>query len=82
MGFLEFLMSSFMIVSIGEGLNCYFPYHDGEMDNEGMICQWEHESFYYDKNEDKWVLLPIDYDDNWVEAMCRERYWRKKNVAE
>ena len=79
MGFIEFLMSSFMIVSIGEGLNCYFPYHDGEMDNEGMICQWEHESFYYDEDLEKWILKEEGIDDSWIEEKFRKRYWRKRN---
>ena len=47
-----------------------------------MVCQWEHESFYYDEKEDKWILLPIDPDDSWVEAKFRKRYWEKINVDE
>ena len=77
MGFIEFIISAFMVVSIGEGLNCYFPYHDGEIDNEGIICQWEHETFYYDEKEEKWILLPVDDNDNCIEKKMRKKYWDK-----
>ena len=79
MGFLEFIFSCITIVSIGEGLNCIYPYHDGEINNEGMICQWEHETFYYDEKEDKWILFPEDSNDNCIEKEIRKRYWKKIN---
>ena len=78
MGFLEFILSCVTIISIGEGLNCYFPYHDGEVDNEGMICQWEHETFYYDENTEKWVLKKEDNDDSSIEKEMRKRYWKRR----
>ena len=78
MGFLEFIFSCITIVSIGEGLNCIYPYHDGEINNEGMICQWEHETFYYDEKEDKWILFPEDSNDNCIEKEIRKRYWKKR----
>ena len=78
MGFLEFIFSCITIVSIGEGLNCIYPYHDGEMDNAGMVCQWEHETFYYDEKEDKWILFPEDSNDNCIEKEIRKRYWKKR----
>ena len=79
MGFVEFIFSCITIVSIGEGLNCMYPYHDGEIDNEGMVCQWEHETFYYDEKEDKWILFPEDSNDNCIEKEIRKRYWKKIN---
>ena len=79
MGFIEYIFFCIIIVSIGEGLNCIYPYHDGEIDNEGMVCQWEHETFYYDENEEKWILKEEDIDDNWIETKSRKRYWRKRN---
>ena len=79
MGFVEFIFSCITIVSIGEGLNCMYPYHDGEIDNEGMVCQWEHETFYYDEKEDKWILFPEDSNDNCIEKEVRKRYWKKIN---
>ena len=79
MGFIEFIFSCITIVSIGEGLNCMYPYHDGEMDNAGMVCQWEHESFYYDEEVEKWILKEEDIDDSWIEEKFRKRYWRKRN---
>ena len=78
MGFVEFIFSCITIVSIGEGLNCMYPYHDGEIDNEGMVCQWEHETFYYDEKEDKWILFPEDSNDNCIEKEIRKRYWKKR----
>ena len=56
MGFIDFIISSIVIVSLGESLNCIYPYHDGEIDNAGMICQWEQETFYYNEECDKWIL--------------------------
>ena len=79
MGFVEFIFSCITIVSIGEGLNCMYQYHDGEIDNEGMVCQWEHETFYYDEKEDKWILFPEDSNDNCIEKEIRKRYWKKIN---
>ena len=79
MGFIEYIFSCITIVSIGEGLNCMYPYHDGDMDNAGMVCQWEHESFYYDEELEKWILKEEDIDDNWIETKSRKRYWRKRN---
>ena len=78
MGFLEFIFSCITIVSIGEGLNCIYPYHDGEMDNAGMVCQWEHETFYYDEESDKWILKEKNIDDNCIEKEIRKRYWKKR----
>jgi len=77
-GLIEFLLSSMAIVSLGEGLNCYYPMHDGEYENSGMVCQWKHDSFYYDKKEEKWILFPEDPDDNFIEREMRKRYWKKK----
>ena len=55
-GFIGWLISSSLIVFIGEGLNCYYPHHDGEYENSGMVCQWEQETFYYDEETDEWIL--------------------------
>ena len=77
MGFVEFIFSCITIVSIGEGLNCMYPYHDGEIDNEGMVCQWEESDF--DLVEGKYILKKEDSEDNCFEAKSRERYWNKKN---
>ena len=78
-GFIGWLISSSLIVFIGEGLNCYYPYHDGEFSNEGMICAWEQEEFYYNEETDKWILKEEDEDDNWIEAKSRKNYWKKRN---
>ena len=78
MDLFTWLLWAMSVVSLGEGLNCYFPYHDGEYENSGTICQWEHDDFYYDEKEGKWILLPEDSDDNIVEAKVRERYWKKR----
>ena len=78
-GFIGWLISSSLIIFIGEGLNCYYPYHDGEFQNEGMVCQWEQETFYYDEDTDKWILKEEDEDDNWIEVKSRKNYWKKRN---
>lgn len=77
-GFILWLAGSLSIWSLGEGLNCFFPYHDGEEDNAGLICQWENEDFYYDEGLGEWILLPVDPKDNWIEAKCRTKYWKRK----
>ena len=81
-GFMLWLISSTTLWLTAESLNCNFPYHDGEIDNAGIVCQWEHESFYYDEKEDKWILFPEDPNDNWIEEKSRKRYWEKRNVDE
>ena len=81
-GFTTWLVSSVTMWVLGEGLNCAFPYHDGEEENAGLVCQWENEDFFYDKEEDEWILLPDDSDDNCIEARSRKKYWIKQNVAE
>ena len=77
-GFTLWLVSSISMWALGEGLNCSFPYHDGEDENAGLICQWEFEDFYYDKMEGEWILIPDDPNDNWIEAISRKRYWSKR----
>ena len=72
-----FLIYAFSFVAVGEGLNCKFPYHDGEYDNSGMLCQWEHDSFDYDAERDRWILKKEYSDDNYFEAKSRKRYWEK-----
>ena len=78
-GFIEWLIASTVVIFIGEGLNCYYPYHDGEFQNEGMVCQWEQETFYYDEDTDKWILKEEDEDDSWIEEKSRKNYWKKRN---
>ena len=78
-GFIGWLISSSLIVFIGEGLNCYYPYYDGEFQNEGMVCQWEQEAFFYDKDIDEWILKEEDINDNWIEVKSRKNYWKKRN---
>ena len=80
MGFIEYIALSISFVLVGEGLNCSYPLHDGDYENSGMICQWEHDDFYYDSDSCKWVLKKIDEDDNWVEAISRKKYW--KNMSQ
>ena len=36
-GFIAWLLSSAAIVSFGDGLNCMYPYHDGEHNNIGIM---------------------------------------------
>ena len=77
-GFIEWLIASSLIIFIGEGLNCYYPYHNGDIDNEGMVCQWEQDTFYYDEDTDEWILKEEDEDDNMIEAISRKNYWKGK----
>ena len=77
-GFIEWLIASTLIIFIGEGLNCYYPYHNGDIDNEGMVCQWEQDTFYYDEDTDEWILKQEDENDNMIEAISRRNYWKKK----
>ena len=77
MDFVSWLVMVFTFIGIGEGLNCSYPAHDGEYENSGMICQWEHDSFYYEPDSCKWVLKEEYEGDNWVEAKVRSRYWGK-----
>ena len=78
-GFIGWLISSSLIVFIGEGLNCYYPYYDGEFQNNGMVCQWEQETFYYDEGTDEWILKEEDINDSWIEVKSRKNYWKKRN---
>lgn len=78
MGFIEYLIVSSSILLLAEGLNCKYPYHDGEYENAGTICQWEQDSFYYDKQEDEWILLPKNSDDNCFELRARKKYWERR----
>ena len=78
MDFFLWVLSSAAIVSFGEGLNCVYPYHDGEHDNIGIICQWESNTFYYDVDEEEWILKKEGFNDNIIEAMSRKRYWEKR----
>ena len=77
-GFIEWLIASTLIIFIGEGLNCYYPYNNGDIDNEGMVCQWEQDTFYYDEDTDEWILKQEDENDNMIEAISRRNYWKKK----
>ena len=79
-GFSGWLAGSIFMWFLGESLNCSFPYHDGEEDNAGLVCQWKGEDFYYDDKEEEWILIPEDSDDNWIEAKFRKKYWDRKNV--
>ena len=65
-------------LTLGEGLNCMYPYYDGEEANEGITCQWQEETFYYDSESDEWILRKEDVNDNCIEAMSRKRYWKKR----
>ena len=78
-GFITWLLSSVAIVSFGDGLNCMYPYHDGEHNNIGLMCQWDGDTFYYDEECDEWVLKEEDKDDNWFEKMARKRYWKRRD---
>ena len=78
MGLIEYLVIASSFVFLGEGLNCSYPMHDGQYENSGIVCQWEHESFYYEPDSCKWILKEFNEDDNWVEAMSRRKYWQKR----
>ena len=77
-GFISWLLYSMLMVSLGDGLNCIYPYYDGEEANEGITCQWQEETFYYDSESDEWILRKEDVNDNCIEAMSRKRYWKKR----
>ena len=82
-GFITWLLSSVAIVSFGDGLNCMYPYHDGEHNNIGIMCQWEQETFTYNAEHDEWILKKEDKDDNCFEKKARKRYWEKRdNIQE
>ena len=78
-GFTLWLVCSLSMWSLGEGINCSYPMHDGEYENTGIVCQWEHEDFFYDEKEREWILLPEDSNDNWFEDKVRKKYWEKRN---
>tara|TARA_R100001594_G_scaffold130060_1_gene168972 strand:+ start:72 stop:311 length:240 start_codon:yes stop_codon:yes gene_type:complete len=77
-GFLLWLASSMSIWLTAESLNCSYPYHNGSDSNEGIICQWEGEDFYYEPDSCKWILKEFDKDDNWFESISRKKYWKEK----
>ena len=66
-------------LTIGEALNCRYARYDRDYDSEGMVCQWEHETFYYDEESDKWILKEENIDDNCIEKIVRKKYWKKRN---
>ena len=39
-GFIMWLVTSSSVWIAAESLNCMYPYHNGETNNEGIICQW------------------------------------------
>ena len=79
-GFLGWLAGAVSIWLMGESMNCYYPYTDGENNNEGIICQWEPNDFYYEADSCKWILKEIDEEDNWFESTSRKKYWKKRDI--
>ena len=77
-GFTSWLLYSMLMVSLGDGLNCMYPYYDGEYVNSGIMCEWDKDNFYYNEECDKWILKKEYKDDNWIEERARKRYWKKR----
>ena len=65
-------------LTIAEVGNCVYPRLEDDYDSEGFVCQWEESDFYYDKNEDDWILVPTDDNDNIIEEKVRRKYWERR----
>ena len=73
-----FLVYALSFTVVGEGLNCMYPRLEESYDSEGLVCKWEEEDFYYDKQEDEWILFAEDDDDNCLESKSRKKYWKDR----